>query len=332
MRSLGAPAQGDPVRPAVTVVIPTRNRLPLLRQALASALAQTGVDIEVVVVDDGSTDGTNAYLQALRDPRLQVVDGAGGGVSRARNAGLAAARNEWVAFLDDDDLWAPDKLAAQLDAARAGCGWVSVGSVDVDERLVVRGGDKPPLAQRDTPRLLLANHVPGGGSGTIVRTDLLRRLGGFDPCLSTFADWDVWIRLSTECDMASVRRPLVAYRVHPQSMSHTDSRLFEELALLARKHAQLSAIWGVAPSEAAYLGWYADNLLRAGAVPQARTQLRMLAGRYPNRHTLAVLVLAQLAPGLLLRVKAARRLQGTPPGYRAEADAWLAPYRQGPPA
>src|SRR5207249_2210658 len=109
---------------------------------------------EVVVVDDGSTDGTGSYLKSRSDPRLRVVTCTGGGVSRARNAGLAAARHQWVAFLDDDDLWAPDKLDAQLAAAWDGCGWVTVGSVDVDNDLVVRGGDRPPLPQRDTPRLL----------------------------------------------------------------------------------------------------------------------------------------------------------------------------------
>jgi hypothetical protein len=119
----------------------------------------------------------------------------------------------------------------------------------------------------------------------------------------------------------------VGYRLHPLSMSHTDNRVLEELAQVSRKHAELLAIWGVAPSEAGYLGWYVDNLLRAGAVGQARTQLRMLARRHPNRRRLAGLVLAYLSPSLLRGIRNAQRRRRTPPGYRAAADVWLAAYR-----
>jgi len=316
------------VSAGVTVVIPTHNRVRLLRQTLASALAQTGVKCEVVVVDDGSTDGTVGYLESVPDPRLRFITRAmGNGVSQARNAGLEAARHEWVAFLDDDDLWAPDKLRAQLDAAVDGCGWVTVGAVDVDDHLVVTGGARPPVAQKDTPRLLLANIVPGGGSGTMVRTELARSLGGFDPALSTLADWDMWIRLSLVSDMASVPRPLVAYRLHGHSMSHTDDRFLDELAEVCGKHARLSARWDVEPAETGYLHWYADNLLRAGAVGQARTQMRTLVRRRPGPRALIGLGLAHAAPELLVRLKARRRLRRTPPGYQAEADRWLAPYR-----
>jgi glycosyltransferase involved in cell wall biosynthesis len=308
-------------------VIPTRNRIGLLRQTLASALSQTGVDYEVVVVDNGSTDGTGAYLRDVADPRLRIITDVVGGVSQARNAGLDAARYEWVAFLDDDDLWSPDKLRAQTAASSDGCGWVTVGAVDVDEQLVVTGGAGPPLAQKDTPRLLLANNVPGGGSGTMVRTELARVLGGFDPALSTFADWDLWIRVSQESDMASVCRPLVAYRVHAGSMTHTDGHLFEELAALRHKHAALCARWNVEPAEAVYLTWHADNLLRAGSVRQARSHLRTLVRDHPGRHAVIGCLLAYVAPGSLLRIKTRRHLRRLPPGYRIEAERWLAPYR-----
>ena len=202
-----------------------------------------------------------------------------------------------------------------------------MGAVDVDEYLMITGGAGPPVAQRDTPRLLFVNNVPGGGSGTMLRTDLVRGLGGFDPALSTLADWDLWIRVSQRCDMASVSRPLVAYRVHGGSMSHTDDRLLDELAVLRDKHAALSACWNVQPAEAVYLHWQADNSLRAGAVRQARRQLRTLVRRHPGRYALIGCALAHVAPGALLRLKARRHRRRTPPGYLMEADRWLAPYR-----
>ena len=319
------------MRPGVTVVIPTRNRVSLLQPTLASALGQTGVDHEVVVVDDGSSDGTAEHLAAMTDPRLRVVTHrTGHGVSVARNAGLAAARYDWVAFLDDDDLWAPDKLAAQLAAAREGVGWVTVGAVDVDDQLQVSGGARPPLAQRDTPRLLHANNIPGGGSGTMVRTELVRRLGGFDPALQTLADWDLWLRVSPLCDMAAVHRPLVAYRVHARSMSHTDDRFLAELATLRRKHAASAEAFGVTLDEVGYLLWYGDNLLRAGATRQARATWRTVVRRRRTPRLLVTTTLAHLSPRLLLLGRDQQRLRRTPPGYRQEADRWLAAYR--PPA
>jgi glycosyltransferase involved in cell wall biosynthesis len=104
--------------PQVSVVISSYNRRRLLAEALRSALAQSEVDLEVIVVDNGSTDGTEDDLAAWRDARLRVIRnpvslGSVGG----RNTGLAAASGEWVGFLDDDDLWSPDKLRAQLEAA-----------------------------------------------------------------------------------------------------------------------------------------------------------------------------------------------------------------------
>src|SRR5262245_16886500 len=113
------------VMPLVSVVIPTRNRASLLERTLRSVLAQRMGDLEVVVVDDGSTDDTTSVAGAA-DVRVAVVrNQTPEGVSAARNRGIAAARGSWIAFCDDDDLWSPEKLTLQLDAAqRAGAHWV----------------------------------------------------------------------------------------------------------------------------------------------------------------------------------------------------------------
>src|SRR5690349_1209363 len=101
----------------VSVVIPTRNRRELLLRAVRSVLHQREVSLSVVVVDEASTDGSADAVRALGDPRVQVVRHASPrGVSQARNTGLQQVQSPWVAFLDDDDLWAPDKLSAQLEA------------------------------------------------------------------------------------------------------------------------------------------------------------------------------------------------------------------------
>src|ERR671931_448444 len=144
--------------PEVTVVVPTHGRWDLLSTAaLPASLGQEGVDLEVVVVDDGSTDATAEGLARIEDPRLRVVrHDRPHGVAQARNAGIAAARGEWVALLDDDDLWAPWKLRAQLDAA-------------VAERAVFAyGGSEPSTSACSSSRTGTC------GSGSRRRAPLLR--------------------------------------------------------------------------------------------------------------------------------------------------------------
>ena len=129
--------------PFVSVVVPSHNRARLLSRTLQSILAQQMGDLEVVVVDDGSTDDT-ASVAAAADPRVVVLrNEAPAGVSAARNRGIAAARGAWMAFCDDDDLWSPEKLAHQLAAAeRARADWVYSGDVNVDDGLRVLSGGR----------------------------------------------------------------------------------------------------------------------------------------------------------------------------------------------
>ena len=121
-------------RPDVTVVLPTRDRWPLLSRALASVFAQEAVTLEVVVVDEDSTDETPRKLATIADERLRVVrNSPARGVAAARNRGIGEARGSWTAFLDDDDVWAPHKLRTQLEAAaRPEVDLVYAGAVVID--------------------------------------------------------------------------------------------------------------------------------------------------------------------------------------------------------
>src|SRR5213079_1378023 len=125
--------------PDVSVIIPTRDRWELLSSlSLPSARGQQDLDLEVLVVDDGSTDGTENRLRAIGDPRLVVLRSkTSAGVAGARNRGIAVARGEWLAFLDDDDIWSPRKLRSQLDAAASReASFAYAGAVWVDSRLL----------------------------------------------------------------------------------------------------------------------------------------------------------------------------------------------------
>ena len=128
--------------PAVTVVIPTRNRRDLLLRTLDSALSQRGVDVVVVIVDDGGNDGTADAVRALHGHNVRLIrHEVSMGVSAARNVGLAVAETPWIAFVDDDDIWAPDKLQAQVHAiaVNGAAEWSCVGAVHIDSTMSILG-------------------------------------------------------------------------------------------------------------------------------------------------------------------------------------------------
>jgi len=205
-------------------VIPTRDGWDLLPATLASALDQKDVELEVIVVDDGSTDGTAERLRSLADPRLTVLrQEVSGGVAAARNRGIAQARGEWVAFLDHDDLWAPDKLRTQLDVGLSrDADFVYSSAIDVDANCRVTGLLRAPPPRDLRRRLAIGNTLPAGQSNVAARTALIRRLGGFDEGLVVLADWDMWIRLAWSGRPAACDEVHVAYRSHAGSMTLLD--------------------------------------------------------------------------------------------------------------
>jgi glycosyltransferase involved in cell wall biosynthesis len=254
--------------PDVSVVIPTHNRRQLLGQALRSALRQTGIEVEVVVVDDGSTDGTADAVAALRDDRIRLVRHPRPvGVAVARNAGANLARGTWVALLDDDDLWAPDKLSRQLASASAAhARWAYAGVVEIDGEGRLLGGGPPPSPEELLAGLRRRNLMPAGSSNVVVRSDVLTSSGGFDPDLRHMADWDLWLRLAALGPPAAVSAPLVAYRLHPgQATLDTAGMLAEARVLEARHGADRTAV----------LRWMAWSQLRMG---HRRAALHSYAG------------------------------------------------------
>ncbi|HYH62914.1 MAG TPA: glycosyltransferase family 2 protein, partial [Solirubrobacterales bacterium] len=225
--------------PEVSVVVPSFNRWPLLSRALASVLAQSGVNFEVLVVDDFSSDETPERLAAVEDPRLRVIrQESNMGVARARNRGIELARGAWVAFLDDDDFWAPTRLEEHLRAIEAaGASWGYGASLDFDG---VPRRTMLPADPDDLGEALLQANVAGAPSSATVRRDLLNAVGGFDENLNSLADWDLWIRLNARAPGALCPIPLVAYCHHTTNMlSVHRSRIPEEVEYMARKHARL---------------------------------------------------------------------------------------------
>ena len=223
--------------PLVSVVIPTRNRPHLLRRTLDSVLNQSTDNLEAIVVDDASTDATATELAAAH-PRVRVLrNPQPSGVSVARNRGIAAARGEWIAFCDDDDLWAPNKLQEQLTAAAAsGAHWAYAGDVNVDDQLRVLSGGPPPDPAAVVALLPRCNPLASGGSNVVVRSNILAEVGGFDPTLRRTEDWDLWIRIARKGTPACVRQPLVAYRFHSGNVVREPREMVDEARQIAERY------------------------------------------------------------------------------------------------
>lgn len=246
----------------VSVVIPSRDRWQLLRRTLHSALSQQGVEIEVVVVDDGSTDDTPTGLAAWQDPRLRIVRNVTGrGVAAARNRGLDEAEGSLVAFLDDDDLWAPHKLASQVHALRQrSATWTYTDAIVVDDSLRPLAVERAPTPDAMPLSLRHYNAVPGGCSGVLAIADVVREIGGFDGNLRILADWDLWLRLQASGPCAHAPDLHVAYVRHAGNMTHRAlDGAWEELAHLEAKLGHY-----VHPDGKWFSRWLAGGYGRAG--------------------------------------------------------------------
>jgi glycosyltransferase involved in cell wall biosynthesis len=251
-----------------SVIIPTRDRPEFLASAVETARRQDGVAVEVLVVDDGSREpvASRAGVRVIRNELPQ-------GVARARNQGIAAATREWIAFLDDDDLWSPHKLATQLAAAALeGASWMYSAAVIVDEhRSALRSATTPPEPERLRAGLLARNVVPAGASSVVARSELLRSVGGFDERLAQLADWELWIRLAAVARPAVCPDVLVAYMQHQGNMHLQSSSIMEELEYVAAKHRALSEAAGIEFDRVGLRRWIAWGHRRAGDRRRAAT-------------------------------------------------------------
>jgi glycosyltransferase involved in cell wall biosynthesis len=201
--------------PVISVVIPTWNRAQFIAPTIDSVLRQTYAQYEVIVVDDGSTDNTAEILAAYRDKIIYILK-QNGGVSSARNAGIQAARGRYIAFVDDDDLWLPDKLSlqAQLMEQNPALGLVYCGAVKIRKDGTRIGEARPEKRGAIFKELVCSNHIAGSASAAMVRRDVFSRSGYFDEQLSPCADWDCWIRIAQHHDVDYVDAPLVHLTIH----------------------------------------------------------------------------------------------------------------------
>lgn len=202
--------------PLVSAVVPAYNAAGTVRATVESILAQTVPHLEVIVVDDGSTDATAASVEAIADPRVRLVRQANAGVAAARNTGIGEARGSYVALLDADDLWLPHKLARQLAHLdrRPDLGVVAGGALYVDDALEVV--DIRPCFTPVDPLLesLRFQNLPSFPSTVLMRRTAIERIGLFDTDLVILEDWEYAVRSARHGLLGVVEEPVTLYRVH----------------------------------------------------------------------------------------------------------------------
>ena len=199
--------------PQISVIIPTYNRAAWVVEAVASALAQTYRDFEVLVVDDGSRDGTLEALAPFPGQVKTLRTSRRRGVSAARNLGISAARGQWLAFLDSDDLWLPEKLARQMAFLENHQHCLLCQTEETWVRHGVRVN--PPLTHRKVGGRIFLKSLARcmvSPSAVILHRSLLEEHGAFDEDLPAAEDYDLWLRLAWRFEVGLVPEALVIKR------------------------------------------------------------------------------------------------------------------------
>jgi glycosyltransferase involved in cell wall biosynthesis len=235
------------IDPLVSVVLATFDRLNYLRPAIDSVFAQTFDNWELIVADDGSGEETSRYLETIgANPRVRVLRLTHtGNPSRVRNAALKESRGQYVAFMDSDDVWLPDKLDRQLGSQRASrCRWSYTALLRANDCGEVLASEYP--GRRAVPagsilKQLLTLEVAIATAAVMVERDLLVEVGGFDDQQLFFEEYDLWLRLNLRSEVCAIAEPLVLVRNHDQHYSADRIGAYQARLRLLDKFTDMAA-------------------------------------------------------------------------------------------
>ncbi len=227
--------------PIVSVIIPTYNRKAMLKRALGSVLNQTFQDIEVIIVDNASVDGTEAFVHSIQDPRICYIrHETNKGGPAARNTGIKSAKASLIALLDDDDEWFPEKLAQQVEkfnqvSANTGLIYTSAEIYDESRQKILNINPTGFRGQVYT-RVLLGTIF--GSATVLIKRECFDKVGVFDENLSSCQDWDMWLRIARFFEFDYVNEVLARVNMHGEQISTDYAKLIPGRTLMVQKHAQ----------------------------------------------------------------------------------------------
>jgi glycosyltransferase involved in cell wall biosynthesis len=274
--------------PEVSVIIPVYNAEKTIIKTIQSVQQQTFNDFEIIIINDGSRDETLELIQDLQEKHLKIFSYENGGLPIARNRGMSHAAGEFIAFLDADDLWTPDKLELQVAALKqhpkAGVAYSWTYFMDVNEQgepISFLPSPQYPFQNNVYKNLLISDFIHSG-SNTLIRREALNSVGEFDTTLKSCEDWDYWLRLATCWHFVVVPKYQIFYRRTPGAMS-SKVGVMKEAALIAMDKA-----YKAAPAELQYLkkytltsfhqycaGQYLEHCLNAADLTEAQKHLSL---------------------------------------------------------
>lgn len=220
--------------PTISVIIPAYNVERTILQTISSIQKQTFKDLEIIVINDGSSDRTLELLSTITDARLKVYSYPNGGLPTARNRGIYRARGEYISFIDADDLWTVDKLEKQLAALQANpdagvaYSWFTIMIEPEDTADVSFVLGKRVFFQGNVYDRLLIDNFVGNGSNLLVKSSAIESVGNFDPSLKSCEDWDYYLRLARQTDFVVVPEYQIFYRKTAGTMSSQGSTMERE--------------------------------------------------------------------------------------------------------
>ena len=242
--------------PKVSVVIPAYNAMKYLPATVEIVLQQSFTDIEILIINDGSSDNIIAWTAQITDPRVQVISQQNQGLSGARNTGIHHASGEYIAFIDADDLWLPTKLEKQVKCLDNSpqAGLVYTWTAWTDETGKPTGVIVASHVEGYVWEQMVVNDKISNGSSAMVRRICFDKVGLFDTELTSSEDRDMWIRLAAHYHFAVVKEPLTLYRRHSQSMSKNRPKMLKNIRRVFEK------TFATVPTELLYLrnrsyGW-----------------------------------------------------------------------------
>lgn len=224
--------------PLVSIILPTYNGAPFLPESVESILAQTYNPYEVIIVDDGSTDNTKEVLKPFAQKIRYINLEQNKGLPVARNTGIRLAQGEYIAFIDADDLWLPEKLQTNVEyfGRHPDVGMVYSGHTNIDEKgRTLNGGVKKRLPSGKIFFQLYSEQNFIIPSSVVVRKEVFETTGLFDEQLVNCQDWDMWLRIAFYFKIEGINEPLVKYRHNPHSLSKNRNNVLKYQKLVIDK-------------------------------------------------------------------------------------------------
>lgn len=206
---------------SISVVVPVFNGEKTIEETINSILNQTFQDIEVIIINDGSTDATLETIKKISDSRIKIFSYPNAGLSASRNRGISQAKGEYISFIDADDLWTSDKLESQWQALQknpqAAVAYSWTDYIDESSKFL-KSGRRIKVNGDAFSKLLITNFLENG-SNPLIRQNALEKVGGFDESLPAAEDKDMWLRLAANYEFVCVEKPQILYRTSTSSMS-----------------------------------------------------------------------------------------------------------------